>query len=185
MRAMGLKSAAKALMAQAGAPVAPGYHGDNQRPKFLKEKAYEIGYPVLIKAIAGGGGRGMRRVDAHVDFDAALESAHARGRGRVRRSARADREIHPLAAPHRGAGVRRQPRQCRASLRARLLAAAPPSEGDRGEPGAGPARRDARGDDRGGGRGGEGRRLCQRRHGRVHRRRRARPRAATVSVSWR
>ena len=75
MRAMGLKSSAKALMAKAGVAVAPGYHGDNQSQKFLKEKAYEIGYPVLIKAIAGGGGRGMRRVDAHVDFDAALESA--------------------------------------------------------------------------------------------------------------
>ena len=75
MRAMGLKSAAKALMAKAGAPIVPGYHGDNQNPKFLKEKAYEIGYPVLIKAIAGGGGRGMRRVDAHVEFESALESA--------------------------------------------------------------------------------------------------------------
>jgi len=75
IRAMGLKSAAKALMQKAGVPVTPGYHGDNQSPKFLKEKAYEIGYPVLIKAIAGGGGKGMRRVDAHVDFEAALESA--------------------------------------------------------------------------------------------------------------
>jgi 3-methylcrotonyl-CoA carboxylase alpha subunit len=75
MRAMGLKSSAKALMQRAGVPVVPGYHGDNQNPKFLREKAYEIGYPVLIKAIAGGGGRGMRRVDAHVEFDAALESA--------------------------------------------------------------------------------------------------------------
>jgi 3-methylcrotonyl-CoA carboxylase alpha subunit len=62
-------------MQRAGVPVVPGYHGDNQNPKFLREKAYEIGYPVLIKAIAGGGGRGMRRVDAHVEFDAALESA--------------------------------------------------------------------------------------------------------------
>jgi 3-methylcrotonyl-CoA carboxylase alpha subunit len=75
MRTMGLKSSAKALMQHAGVPVVPGYHGDNQNPKFLREKAYEIGYPVLIKAIAGGGGRGMRRVDAHVEFDAALESA--------------------------------------------------------------------------------------------------------------
>jgi 3-methylcrotonyl-CoA carboxylase alpha subunit len=75
IRAMGLKSAAKALMQKAGVPVVPGYHGDNQAPKFLKEKAYEIGYPVLIKAIAGGGGKGMRRVAAHVDFEAALESA--------------------------------------------------------------------------------------------------------------
>ena len=75
MRTMGLKSSAKALMQRAGVPVVPGYHGDNQNPKFLREKAYEIGYPVLIKAIAGGGGRGMRRVDAHVEFDAQLESA--------------------------------------------------------------------------------------------------------------
>ncbi len=75
IRAMGLKSAAKALMQKAGVPVTPGYHGDNQSPKFLKEKAYEIGYPVLIKAIAGGGGKGMRRVDAHVEFESALESA--------------------------------------------------------------------------------------------------------------
>ncbi len=75
MRTMGLKSSAKALMQRAGVPVVPGYHGDNQNPKFLREKAYEIGYPVLIKAIAGGGGRGLRRVDAHVEFDAALESA--------------------------------------------------------------------------------------------------------------
>ena len=85
---MGLKSSAKALMQRAGVPVVPGYHGDNQNPKFLREKAYEIGYPVLIKAIAGGGGRGMRRVDAHVEFDAALESASreaeaAFGDGRV------------------------------------------------------------------------------------------------------
>ena len=75
MRALGLKHSAKALMAKLGVPVAPGYHGDNQNPKFLKEKAYEIGYPVLIKAVAGGGGRGMRRVDAHVEFEAALEAA--------------------------------------------------------------------------------------------------------------
>jgi 3-methylcrotonyl-CoA carboxylase alpha subunit len=79
IRAMGLKNAAKALMQKAGVPVVPGYHGDNQTPKFLKEKAYEIGYPVLIKAIAGGGGKGMRRVDAHVDFENALESAAREG----------------------------------------------------------------------------------------------------------
>jgi 3-methylcrotonyl-CoA carboxylase alpha subunit len=88
MRAMGLKSSAKALMARAGVAVLPGYHGDNQTAKFLKERAYQIGYPVLIKAIAGGGGRGIRRVDAHMDFEAALEGAQreaeaAFGDGRV------------------------------------------------------------------------------------------------------
>jgi 3-methylcrotonyl-CoA carboxylase alpha subunit len=81
IRAIGLKNAAKALMQKAGVPVVPGYHGDNQSPKFLKEKAYEIGYPILIKAIAGGGGKGMRRVDAHVDFEVALESAAREGQG--------------------------------------------------------------------------------------------------------
>lgn len=75
IRAMGLKDRAKALMEKAGVPVVPGYHGDQQDPKFLKRKAYEIGYPVLIKAVAGGGGKGMRRVDRHADFDDALEGA--------------------------------------------------------------------------------------------------------------
>jgi 3-methylcrotonyl-CoA carboxylase alpha subunit len=75
IRAMGLKSSAKALMEQAGVPVVPGYHGDMQEAKFLQRKAYEIGYPVLIKAVAGGGGKGMRRVDRHADFETALESA--------------------------------------------------------------------------------------------------------------
>jgi 3-methylcrotonyl-CoA carboxylase alpha subunit len=75
MRAMGLKDRAKALMEKAGVPVVPGYHGDMQEPKFLARKAYEIGYPVLIKAVAGGGGKGMRRVDRHADFEEALEGA--------------------------------------------------------------------------------------------------------------
>jgi 3-methylcrotonyl-CoA carboxylase alpha subunit len=72
---MGLKDAAKTLVQQAGVPVVPGYHGARQEPDFLRQKAYEIGYPVLIKAVAGGGGKGMRRVDKAADFDAALESA--------------------------------------------------------------------------------------------------------------
>jgi 3-methylcrotonyl-CoA carboxylase alpha subunit len=72
---MGLKHHAKTLMEKAGVPVVPGYHGELQEPKFLKQKAYEIGYPVIIKPLAGGGGKGMRRVDRHADFDAALEGA--------------------------------------------------------------------------------------------------------------
>jgi 3-methylcrotonyl-CoA carboxylase alpha subunit len=75
IRAMGLKDRAKSLMEKAGVPVVPGYHGEQQDPKLLKRKAYEIGYPVLIKAVAGGGGKGMRRVDRHADFDDALAAA--------------------------------------------------------------------------------------------------------------
>ena len=74
IRAMGSKSAAKALMGQAGVPLTPGYHGDNQAPAFLEAQAREIGFPVLIKASAGGGGKGMRRVDKAEDFAAALAS---------------------------------------------------------------------------------------------------------------
>ena len=72
--AMGLKDAAKKLMAEAGVPVTPGYMGENQDPAFLAERAAEIGYPVLIKAVAGGGGKGMRTVDAAPDFIDALAS---------------------------------------------------------------------------------------------------------------
>jgi len=75
IRAMGLKDAAKVLMEQSGVPVVPGYHGDDQGAAFLAERAAEIGFPVLIKARAGGGGKGMRRVDQPEDFGAALEAA--------------------------------------------------------------------------------------------------------------
>ena len=72
--AMGSKSAAKALMEKAGVPLVPGYHGDDNDPDFLAGQAERIGYPVLIKASAGGGGKGMRRVDRPEDFLAALAS---------------------------------------------------------------------------------------------------------------
>ena len=75
MRAMGAKDAAKRLMEKANVPVVPGYHGDNQDADFLAEQAKKIGFPVLIKAVAGGGGRGMRRVDNAGEFAGALESA--------------------------------------------------------------------------------------------------------------
>jgi 3-methylcrotonyl-CoA carboxylase alpha subunit len=75
IRAMGLKDRAKALVAEAGVPVVPGYHGSRQEPGFLRERAGEIGYPVLIKAVAGGGGKGMRRVDGAAEFEAALAGA--------------------------------------------------------------------------------------------------------------
>ncbi|MFN9926340.1 MAG: acetyl/propionyl/methylcrotonyl-CoA carboxylase subunit alpha, partial [Phenylobacterium sp.] len=74
IRAMGLKDAAKDLMQKAGVPVTPGYLGADQAAETLAREAARIGYPVLIKAVAGGGGKGMRRVDAAEDFAAALES---------------------------------------------------------------------------------------------------------------
>ncbi len=75
IRAMGLKDAAKRLMEKAGVPVVPGYHGEAQDIVLLASKAREIGYPVLIKARAGGGGKGMRRVDNPDDFAEALSGA--------------------------------------------------------------------------------------------------------------
>jgi 3-methylcrotonyl-CoA carboxylase alpha subunit len=74
IRAMGLKDAAKKLMAEAGVPVTPGYMGDDQSAERLKAEADAIGYPVLIKAVAGGGGKGMRKVDRADDFADALDS---------------------------------------------------------------------------------------------------------------
>lgn len=75
IRAMGSKSEAKALMEKAGVPLIPGYHGAEQDPAKLAKIAGDIGYPVLIKASAGGGGKGMRLVERATDFDAALASA--------------------------------------------------------------------------------------------------------------
>ena len=74
MRAMGSKSAAKSLMDKADVPLVPGYHGDNQDPDFLHDQGDRIGYPLLLKASAGGGGKGMRIVERSEDFKAALAS---------------------------------------------------------------------------------------------------------------
>ena len=73
--AMGSKSAAKAIMGRAGVPLVPGYHGDDQDPALLASEAARIGFPVLIKATAGGGGKGMKIVRAAAEFDGALASA--------------------------------------------------------------------------------------------------------------
>lgn len=78
--AMGSKSAAKALMEKAGVPLVPGYHGDEQDPALLQQQADAIGYPVLIKASAGGGGKGMRIVEQAGDFSAALASCQREAR---------------------------------------------------------------------------------------------------------
>lgn len=80
IRAMGLKDAAKKLMQAAGVPVVPGYHGAEQEPGHLAKAAAEVGYPVLIKAVAGGGGKGMRLVERPGDFSEMLESAQGEAR---------------------------------------------------------------------------------------------------------
>ena len=81
MRAMGDKAASKYLMSRAEVPLVPGYHGADQEPELLAEKAAEIGYPALIKASAGGGGRGMRIVEDADDFDEALAAAKREASG--------------------------------------------------------------------------------------------------------
>ncbi|MGY9050228.1 MAG: acetyl-CoA carboxylase biotin carboxylase subunit, partial [Rhodobacterales bacterium] len=80
-RKMGLKDAAKDLMAAAGVPVVPGYQGADQDAGVLAQAAEKIGYPVLIKAVAGGGGKGMRRVDRAEDFAGSLASCRAEAKG--------------------------------------------------------------------------------------------------------
>lgn len=77
IRAMGLKDAAKVLMEKAGVPVVPGYHGSDQTTQTLAHEATQTGYPVLIKAVAGGGGKGMRLVEDPADFTESLASAQA------------------------------------------------------------------------------------------------------------
>ncbi|MEZ5703385.1 MAG: acetyl/propionyl/methylcrotonyl-CoA carboxylase subunit alpha [Burkholderiaceae bacterium] len=80
IQAMGLKAESKRLMEQAGVPLVPGYHGEDQDPALLQREADRIGYPVLIKASAGGGGKGMRAVDKAEDFAAALASCQREAR---------------------------------------------------------------------------------------------------------
>ncbi len=75
IKAMGLKDAAKDIVSRAGVPVVPGYQGDDQSPERLAKEAAGVGYPLLIKAVAGGGGKGMRKVEAAADFAKALEGA--------------------------------------------------------------------------------------------------------------
>ncbi len=75
IESMGSKSAAKLIMEDAEVPLLPGYHGADQNPELLKDAAEKIGYPVLLKAVSGGGGKGMRQVHSADDFDEALAAA--------------------------------------------------------------------------------------------------------------
>ena len=158
MRAMGLKSAAKALMAKAGAPVVPGYHGDNQSRQIPEGEGLR---DRLSRADQGD--RGRRRARHAPRRRPRRLRGRAGDRRRARRQAafgdpRVLIEKYIVSPRHIEVQVfGDSARQRRASLRARLLVAAPPSEGDRGEPRAGPARGDARGDDGSRGRGGAAR----------------------------
>lgn len=80
IKAMGLKDGAKEIMESAGVPIVPGYQGETQDPDFLKQRADEIGYPVLIKAVAGGGGKGMRLVEDPKDFKDLLGNCQREGK---------------------------------------------------------------------------------------------------------
>ncbi|KAF2124289.1 methylcrotonoyl-CoA carboxylase subunit alpha mitochondrial precursor [Dothidotthia symphoricarpi CBS 119687] len=80
IESMGSKSESKNIMAKAGVPCVPGYHGTRQEPEYLKEKAAEIGYPVLLKAVKGGGGKGMRIVNTEQEFFQQLDSAKSEAR---------------------------------------------------------------------------------------------------------
>ena len=128
---MGSKSGSKALMEKAGVPLVPGYHGEAQDEATLAKAADKIGFPVLVKASAGGGGRGMRAVNSAGELSAAIVSA--------KREAKAafgddrmliEKFVKPPA--YRGADHRRQPRQSALALGARVHAAAAAPEGDRG-----------------------------------------------------
>ncbi len=107
IRAMGSKAAAKELLHRAGVPLTPGYHGEEQEAGFLRAEADRIGYPVLIKASAGGGGKGMRRVDRGADFAAALASCRREAACELRRRPHPARALRAAAAAHRDPGVRR------------------------------------------------------------------------------
>ena len=124
----GRRSSSSARRPRRSAPWAPrarpSAHGQGRRAAgarlsrrrpgagLLQPRRTSIGYPVLIKASAGGGGKGMRVVDRAEDFAAALASCRREAKAALRRRARAAREIPDAAAPHRGPGVRRHPRQC-------------------------------------------------------------------------
>ena len=132
IRLMGDKARARRVMKKAGVPVLPGSDGPVDSEERGLKIAKDIGFPVIIKAAAGGGGRGMRIVRAVDELGAGPQDRAARGAGGLRRRRRLPREVHRRAAPHRVPDPRRPPRQRRPPRRARVLDPAPPPEADRG-----------------------------------------------------
>ncbi len=139
MRRMGSKSGAREAVAKAGVPVVPGAIPRAQTSEAIAAAVRDVGFPALIKAAAGGGGKGMRVVRTQAEVADAVNSRAARGRARVRQRRAVRRAAHRTAPAHRSPDPRRHARQRRALLRARVLAAAAASEGHRGVAGA-PAR---------------------------------------------
>ena len=132
IRDMGLKDAAKSLMMKAGVPTTPGYLGEDQSPKKLKVEADKIGYPVLIKAVAGGGGKGMRKVEAAGNFDDALESCKREAKASFGDDNVLLEKWITESSPYRSTDLRRHIWQCRASVRTRLHTTTSTPEGHRG-----------------------------------------------------
>ena len=170
IRAMGSKAESKALMERSGVPLVPGYHGEAQDLRVLKDAAARIGYPVLIKASAGGGGKGMRVVGSAGEIEAAIEGAKREalasfGDDRVLVEKYLTRprhiEIQVFADTH-GNTVSLFERDCSIQRRHQKVLEEAPA------PGMDPARR--KGDGRGRGRRGARGGLRRRRHGGVHRR---------------
>ena len=178
--AMGNKAAAKRRMLEAGVPCVPGYQGADQSDAALAREAERIGFPVMVKAAAGGGGRGMRLVRTKKDLAGGAGRRARRGRERLRLGRADPGEGRRRRPPCRDPGARRRARQRHPSGRARLLGAAPAPEGAGGGAVAGRRSRAARAHGRGRGRRRPGHRLHQRRHGRVPARQRMAP-----SISWR
>ncbi len=137
IRAMGDKSAAKTIMEKAGVPLVPGYHGGNQAREFLIDEAERIGFPVLIKAAAGGGGKGMRAVGHRAEFDAALaacrrEALSAFGDERVLLEKYLDRPRHieiQLFADRHGGCVHLFERDCSVQRRHQKVLEEAPAPG--------------------------------------------------------
>ncbi len=157
IRLMGDKARARRVMKKAGVPVLPGSDGPIESEDKALKIAKEIGYPVIVKATAGGGGRGMRVVRAAARTVARRQDGAAGSRSGVRRPRRLHREVHRVAAAHRVPDSRRSPGVRRPPRRARVLDSAPPPEADRRVALAGAQRKDAPEDGQRRDRRGEGR----------------------------
>ena len=125
---MGEKDRARAEMAAAGLPIIPGSAGVVADEAAAKKVAAEIGFPLMIKAVEGGGGRGMRMVRTKKELIPAFQTARTEARTGFRQPERLHGKADRAPPAHRISGARRQARQRDPSRRARMLASAPPSE---------------------------------------------------------